>query len=165
MGKKLAAVTDFIFLFSKITVDGDCSHESNRLLLIGRKPMTHLDSILHSRDITLLLKVHIFKAMVFLVAMYRYKSWTIKKTKCQIIDAFKFWSWRRSSRVFWIAKRSNQSILNEINSAYSLEGLVLKLKLKPQYFGYMMQRADSLEKTLILGKVEGRMRSRWQRMR
>ena len=97
MGKKLAAVTDFIFLFSKITVDGDCSHESNRLLLIGRKPMTHLDSILHSRDITLLLKVHIFKAMVFLVAMYRYKSWTIKKTKCQIIDAFKFWSWRRSS--------------------------------------------------------------------
>ena len=150
-------VTDFIFLGSKIIVDGDCSHEIKRLLLLGRKAMTNLASILKSRDITLPTKVGLVKAMAFPVVMYGCKSWTIKKAECQKIDAFELWCWR----VPWTA-RPNQSILKEINPEYSLKGLMLKLKL--QYFGHVMQRTDSLEKTLMLGKIEGRRRG-WQRMR
>ena len=145
----METVTDFIFLGSKITADGDCSHEIKRHLLLGRKAMTNLNSILKSRDIALLTKVHVIKAMVFPVVMYGCESWTIKKAECQRIDAFEL-CWRRLLRVPWTARRSNQSILKEINPEYSLEGLMLKLKL--QYFGHLMRRADSLEKTLMLGK-------------
>ena len=154
-------VRDFIFLGSKITADGDCSHEIKRCSFIGRKAMKNLDSILKSRDNTLLTKVYIVKTMVFPVVMYRCENWTIKKAEHQRIDAFKLWCWRRLLRVPWTARRSNQSILKEISPEYSLEGLMLKLKL--QYFGHMMQRADSLEKTLMLGKIEGRRRrGRWK---
>ena len=153
---------DFVFLGSKITVDGDCSHEIKRCYLLGRKVMTNLDSILKSRDITLPTKVHLVKAMDFPVAMYGCESWTIKKAKCRRIDAFELWCWRRLLRVPWTARRSNQSILKEISPGCSLEGLMLKLKL--QCFGHLMQRADSFEKTLMLGKIEGR-RRRGQRMR
>ena len=147
---------------SKITADGDRSHEIKRRLLLGRKVMTNLDSILKSRDITLPTKVHLVKAMVFPVVIYGCESWTIKKAEHQRIDAFKLWCWRRLLRVPWTAKRSNQPILNEISLECSLEGLMLKLKL--QYFGHLMRRTDSFEKTLILGKIEGRRRGR-QRMR
>ena len=160
-GKTMDIVRDFIFLGSKITADGDCSHEIKRCSFIGRKAMKNLDSILKSRDITLLTKVYIVKAMVFPVVMYRCENWTIKKAEHQRIDAFKLWCWRRLLRVPWTARTSNQSILKEINPEYSLEGLMLKLKL--QYFSHMMQRADSLEKTLMLGKIEGRRRrGRWK---
>ena len=135
-------VPQTIFLGSKITADGDCSHEIKRCLLLGRKPMTNLDSILKSKDITLPTKVHLVKAMVFPVVMYGVQSWTIKKAECLRIDAFELWCWRRLLRVPWTAKRSNQSILKEISPEYSLEGLMLKLKL--QYFGRLMRRADSL---------------------
>ena len=141
-------VTNFIFLGSKITADGDCSHEIKRRLLLGRK-----DSILKSRDITLPTKVHLVKAMVFPVVMYRCESWTIRKAEPRGIDAFELWCWRRLLRVSWPARRSNQSILKEIRPEYPLEGLMLKLKL--QYFGHLMRRTDSLEKTLMLGKIEG----------
>ena len=140
-----------------MTADGDCSHEIKRRLLFGRKAMTNLDSILKSRDITLPTKVHLVKAMVFPVVMYGYESWTIKKAESQRIDAFELWCWRRLLRVPWTARRSNQSILKKISPEYSLEGLMLKLKL--QYLGHLMQRTDSLEKTLMLGKTEGRRRS------
>ena len=156
-------VTDFIFLGSKITADGDCSHEIKRRLLLGRKVMTNLDSILKSRDITLSTKVHLVKAMVFPVVMYGCESWTIKKAECQRIDAFELWCWRRLLRVPWTARRSNQSILKEISPGCSLEGLMLKLKL--QYFSYLTRRADSLEKTLMLGGIGGRRRRGRQRMR
>ena len=149
-------VTDFIFLGSQITADGDCSHEIKRRLLLGRKAMTNLDSILKSRDITLPTKIGLVKAMVFPVVVYGCESWNIKKAECQIIDAFEQWCWRRLLRVPWTARRSNQSILKEISSLYSLERLMLKLKL--QHFGHLMRRADSLEKTLLLGKIEGRRR-------
>ena len=155
-------MTDFIFLGSKITIDGDFSHKIERYLLLGRKAMTNLDSILKSKDITLPTKVHIVEAMVFLVVMYRLNSWTIKKTECQRIGAFKLWCWRRLLRVPWTARRSNQSILKEVNPEYSLEGLMLKLKL--QYFGHLMRRANSLEKTLMLGNVDGKRRSRQLRI-
>ena len=137
---------------SKITADGDCSHKIKRCLLLGRKVMINLDSILKSRDITLLTKVHLVKAMVFPVVMYGCESWTVKKAECQRIDAFELWCWRRLLRVPWIARRSNQSIL-KISPGCSSEELLLKLKL--QYFGHQMQRADSFEKTLMLGKIEG----------
>ena len=148
----METVTDFIFLGSKITPDADCSHEIKRCLLPGTKARTNLNSILKSRDITLSTQVHIVKAMVFPVIMYGCESWTIKKAEHQRIDAFKLWCWRRLLRVPWTARRSNQSTLKEVNPEYSLEGLVLKLKL--QYFGHLMQRADSLEKTLMLGKLK-----------
>ena len=153
-------MTDLFFGGSKLSVDGDCSHEIKRCLLPGRKAMTNLDSILESRNITWLRKVHIIKAMVFPVVMYGCESWIIKKAKRQRIDAFKLWCWRRLSRVPWTA-RSNQSILKEINPEHSWEGLMLKL----QYFGHLMQRANSLGKTLMLGKIEGRRRRGRQRMR
>ena len=159
----ILTVTDFIFLGSKITADGDCSHEIRRYLLLGRKAMTNLVSILKSRDITLPTKVCLVKAMVFTVVMYGCESWTINKAEHQRIDSFELWCWRRLLRVPWTARRSNQSILKEINLEYSLEGQMLKLKL--QYFGHLMWRADSLEKTLMLGKTEGRRRRGWQRMR
>ena len=149
-------VSDFIFLGSKITADGDCSHDIKRHLLLGRKVMTNLDRILKSRHITLPTKVHLVKAMVFPVVMYGCESWTMKKAERQKIDAFELWCWRRLLRVPWTARRSNQSVLEEIGPGYSLEGLTLKLKL--QYFGHLMQRADSSEKTLMLGKIEGRRR-------
>ena len=152
----MKTVADFIFLGSKIPMDSDCSHKIKRRLLLGRKAMTKLNSILQSRDITLLTKVHLVKAMVFPAVMYGCESWTIKKAEHQRIDAFELWCWRRLLRVPWTARRSNQSILKEISSEYSLEGLMLKLKL--QYFGYLMQRTNSLEKTLMLGKIEGRRR-------
>ena len=152
-----------IFLGSKITTDGDCSHEIKRRLLLGRKVMTNLDSILKSRDITLSTKVHLVKAMFFPVVIYGYESWTIKKAECRRIDVYELWCWRSLLRVPWTARRSNQSILKEINPEYSLEGLMLKLKL--QYFGYLMGRSDSLEKNLMLGKIEGRRRRGRQRMR
>ena len=155
-------VSDFIFWGSKIPADGDCSHEIKRHLLLGRKAMTNLDSILKSKDITLLTKVCL-KAMVFPVVIYGCKSWTVKKAEHQRIDAFELWCWRRLLRVPWTARRSNQSILKEISHGCSLEELMLKLKL--QYFGHLMQRADSLEKTLMLGKTEGRRRRGRQRMR
>ena len=144
-------------------MDDDCSHEIKTLLLLGRKAMRNLDSVLKIRDMTLPTKVHLVKAMVFPVVMYRCESWTIKKAECQRIDAFELRYWRRLLRVPWTARRSNQSILKEITPEYSLEGLILKLKL--QYFGHLMQRTDSLEKTLILGKIEGRKRRVQQRMR
>ena len=144
-------MADFIFLGTKKTADVDCSHEIKRCLLLGRKAVTDLDSILISRDITLLTKVHIVKAIVFPVVMYGCESWTIKKAECRRIDAFELWCWRRLLRVPWTA-RSNQSILKEISPEYSLEGLMLKLKL--QHFGHLMRRADSFEKTLILRKIE-----------
>ena len=153
---------DFIFLGSKITADGDCSHEIKRHLLFGWKIMTNLDSILKSRDTTLPTKVHLVKAMVFPVVMYGCESWTVKKAECRRIDAFELWCWRRLLRVPWTAKRSNQSILKEISPKCSMEGLMLKLKL--QYFGHLVRRTDSLEKTLVLGKIEGGRRGR-QRMR
>ena len=161
-------VTDFIFLGFKITIDGDCSHEMKRHSLYGRKVMTNLDSILKSRDITLLTKVHLVKAVVFPVVMYGCESWLIKKAEHQIIDAFELWCWRRLLRVPWTANRSNQSILKEMSpfqysNEYSFEGLMLKLKL--QYFDHLMQRTDSFEKTLILGKIEGRRRRGRQRMK
>ena len=160
-GETVETVIDFIFLGSKITADGDYSHEIKRHLLFGRKAMTNLDSILKSRDIILPTKVHLVKAMVFPVVMYGCKSWTIKKAECWRIDAFELWCWRRLLRVPWTARRSNQSILKEISPEYSLEGLMLKPKL--QSFGHLMQRTDSLEKTLMLGKIDGNRRRGWQR--
>ena len=162
-GKTMKTVIDFIFLGSKITEDGNCSHRIKRFLLLGRKAMTKLNSILKSRDITLPTKVHLIKAMDFPVVMNGCDSWTIKKAEDRRIDAFELSCWRRRSRVSWIAMRSNQSILKEINPDYSLEGLMLKLKLL--YSGHLMWRADSLEKTLMLGKIEGRRRRGRQRMR
>ena len=153
----------FIFLGFKITVDGDCSHEIKTHLLLGRKVMTNLDSIIKSRDITLSTKVHLVKAMVFPAVMYGCESWTIKKAECRRIEAFEPWCWQRLLRIPWTARRFNQSILKEISPGCSLEGLMLKLKL--QYFGYLMQRADSFENTLMLGKTEGRRRRGQQRMR
>ena len=152
-GETVETVADFIILGSKITADGDCSHEIKRCLPLGRKVMTNLDSILKSRDITLSTKVHLVKAMVFPVVMYGCESWTIKKAERQRIDAFELWCWRRLLRVPWTL---NQSILKEISRGCSLERLMLKLKL--QYFGHLMRRADSLEKTLMLGKIEGKRR-------
>ena len=162
-GETMETVRDFIWGASKITADGDHSHEIKRHLLLGRKAMSNLDSILKSIDITLPTKVHLIKAMVFPVVMYVCESWTIKKAKCWRIDAFELWCWRRLLRVPWTARRSNQSILKEISSEYSSEGLRLKLKL--QYFGHLMQRTDSFEKTLMLGKTEDRRRRGRQRMR
>ena len=156
-------MAEFIFLGSKITADGDCSHDIKRCLLLGRKVMTNLDSILKSRDIALPTKVHLVKAVVSPMVMYECESWAIKKTEHRRIDAFELWYWRRLLRVPWTARRSNQSILKEISSECSLEGLMLKLKL--QYFSHLMRRADSLEKTLMLGKIEGRRRRGRQRMR
>ena len=160
-GEKMETVTDFIFLGSKITADGDCSHEIKRCLLFGRKAMTNLDSEFKSRDLYLPTKVHLVKAVVFPVVMYGCEGWTIKKVEHRRTDAFKLWCQRRLLRVPWIAKRSNQSILNEISPKYSLGRLMLKL----QYFGHLMQRVDSLEKTLMLGGIGGRRRRGRQRMR
>ena len=157
----METVINFILGGSKITADGDCSHEVKRRLLLGRKAMTNLDSILKNRDVTLPTKVHLVKAMVFLVVTYGCESWTIKKAECQRIDAFELWCWRRLLRVPWTAWRSNQFILKEISPNYSLEGLMLKL----QYCGHLMGRTDSLERTLMLGKIEGRRRRGWQKMR
>ena len=162
-GEKVELVTDFLFLGSKITADGVCSHEIRRHLLLGRKAMTNLGRVLKSRDVTLPTKVQIVKAMVFLVVTYGCKSWTVKKAECQRIDAFELWCWRRFLGVPWTARRSNQSILKEISPEYSLERLMLKLKL--QYFGHLMQTADSMEKSLMLGKIEGGKRRGHQRMR
>ena len=159
----METVADFILGGSKITADGDHSYEIKRHLLLGRKAMTNLDSILKSRDITLLIKVHLINAMVFPVIMYGCESWTIKKVECRRIDAFELWCWRRLLRVPWTARRSNQLILKEISPECSLERLMLKLKL--QYFGHLMRRTDSLDKTLMLGKTEGRRRRGRQRMR
>ena len=156
-------MSDFIFGGSKITADGDCSHEIKRCLLLGRKVITNLDSILKSRDITLPTKVCLVKAIVFPVVMYEYESWTVKKAEHGRIDAFELWCWRRLLRVPWMARRSNQSILMEISPDCSLEGLMLKLKL--QYFGHLMWRVDSLEKTLMLGGIGGRRRRGQQRLR
>ena len=156
-------VSDFIFGGSKITGDGDCSHEIKRRLLLGRKVVTNLDSIFKSRDITLSTKVHLVKAMVFPVGMYECESWTVKKAERQRIDAFELWCWRRLLRVPWTARRSNQSILKEISHGISLEGMTLKLKL--QSFGHLMRRVDSLEKTLMLRRIGGRRRRGRQRMR
>ena len=149
----METVTDFIFMGSKVTADGDCSHEIKRRLVLGRKVMTNLDSILKSRDINLSSKVHLVKTMVFPVVMYGCENWTIKKAECRRNDAFELWCWRRLLRVPWNARGSKQSILKEISPGCSLERLMLKLKL--QYFGHLMRRADSFEKTLMLGKVEG----------
>ena len=162
-GETMETGTDFIFLGSKITADGDCSHEIKRHLLLGWKVMTILDSIFKSRDIILPTKVRLVKAMVFPVAMYGCESWTIKKAELPKIDVFELWCWRRLLRVPWTARRSNQSLLKEVNPECSLEGLMLKLKL--QYFGHLMRRTDSFEKTLMLGKIEGRRRKGLQRMR
>ena len=159
----METVAKFIFLGSKITADSDCSHEIKRCLLLGRKAMTNLDSILKSRDITLPTKVHLVKALVFPVVMYGCERWTIKKAERRRIDSFELWCWRRLLRLPWTARRSNQSILKEISPEYSLEGLMLKLKL--QYFGHLMQRTDSFEMILMLGKIEGRRRRGRQRMR
>ena len=159
----MGIVRDVIFEGSKITADGDCSHEIKRCLLLGRKVMPNLDSILKSTDITLSTKVYLVKAMVFPVVMYGCESWTIKQAERQRIDAFKLWCWRRLLRVPWTARTSNQSILKEIRPGCSLEGLMLNLK--HQYFGHLMRRADSFEKTLMLGKIEGRRRRGRQRMR
>ena len=161
--RKMEIVTDFILLSSKITVNGDCSPEIKRCLVLGRKVMTNLDSISKSRDITLPKKVYLVKAMVFPVVMYGCESWTMKKAEHQKIDAFELRCWRRLLRVPWTARRSNQSILKEISPRCSLEGLMVKLKL--QYFGHLMRRVDSLEKTLMLGGIEGRSRRGRQRMR
>ena len=159
----METVREFVFLGSKITADGDCSHEIKRCLLLGRKVMTFLDSILKTKDITLSRKVRIVKVMAFPVVLYRCESWTIKKAECQRIDAFELWCWRRFLRVPWTARKSNQAILKEISPEYSLKGLMLKLKL--QYFGHLMQRTDSFEKTLMLGKIEDWRRRGQQRMR
>ena len=160
-GETVETVPDFIFLGSKITADGDCSHEIKRHLLLGRKVMTNLDSILKSRDLTLLTKIRF--SMVFPVVMYVCESWTIKKAECRRIGTFELWCWKRLLRVPWSARRSSQSILKEIGPECSLEGLMLKLKL--QYSGHLMWRADSSEKTLMLGKIAGRRRRGRQRMR
>ena len=162
-GKTVETVSDFILGGSKITADGDCSHEVKRHLLLGRKVMTNLDSIFKIRDITLPTKVHLVKAMVFPVVMYGCENWTVKKAECRRIDAFELWCWRRLLRVPWTARRSNQSILKEISPGCSLEVMMLKLKL--QYFGHLMRRVDSLEKTLMLGGIGGRRRRGRQRMR
>ena len=156
-------VKDFFFFGSKITADGDCSHEIKRRLILVRKAMTNLDSILKSRDISLPKKTGLVNAMVFPVVLYRCESWTIKKAEHWRIDAFELWCWRRLLRVPWTARRSNQSILKETSPGCSLEGLMLKLNL--QYFGHLMWRTNSLEKTLMLGKIEGGRRKGWQRMR
>ena len=163
-GERMETVTDFTVIFegSKITAVGDCSHEIKRHLLFGRKVITNLDSILKSRDITFPTKVHLVKAVVFSVVMYGCESWTIKKAECRRIGAFELWCWRLL-RVPWTARRSNQSILKEISPEYSLEGLMLQLKL--QYFGHLMRRTDSLEKILMLGKIECRKRRGWQRIK
>ena len=159
----METVRDFILGGSKITEDGDCSHEIKRRLLLGRKAMTNLDSILKSRDITLTTKAHLVKDMVFPIVIYGYESQTIEKAECQRIDAFELWCWRRLLRVPWTAGRSNQSIIKEISPEYLLEGLMLKLK--PQKFGHLMQRTDSLGKTLMLAKIEGGKRTGQQKMR
>ena len=159
----METVSDFILGGSKITADGDCSHEIKRRLLLGRKVMTNLDSILKSRDITLPTKAHLIKAMIFPVVMCGCENWIIKKTECRRIDAFELWCWRRLLRVPWTARRSNQSILKEISPECSLEGMMLKLKL--QYFGHLMRRADSLGKSLMLGGIGGRRRRGQRRMR
>ena len=160
-GETMETVTDFIFLGSKTTADGDCSHEIKRCLLLGRKAMTNLDSILKSRDIILSTEIHLVKAMVFPVVKHGCESWTIKKAEHWRIEAFQLWCWRRVLRIPWTANRSNQSILKEISPEYSLEGLMPNL----QYFGHLMRRASSLEKTPMLGKIEGRRRRGWQRTR
>ena len=162
-GETVETVADFILGGSKITADGDCSHEIKRRLLLGRKVMTNLDSILKSRDVTLPTKVRLVKAMVFPVVMHGCESWTIKKAECQRIEAFELWCWRRLLRVPWTARRSNQSILKEISPGCSLEGQMLKLKL--HYFGHLMRRVDSFEKTLMLETIEGRRKRGRQRMR
>ena len=162
-GERVETVSDFILGSSKITADSDCSHEIKRHLLLGRKVMTHLDSILKSRDITLPTKVHLVKAMVFPVVVYGCESWTVKKAEHRKIDAFELWFWRRLLRAPWTAKRSNQSILKEISPGCSLEGLTLKVKL--QYFGHLVRRVDSLEKTLMLGGIGGGRRRGLQRIR
>ena len=163
MGKQWKQCQTLFFWGSKITADGDCSHEIKRHLLLGRKVMTNLDSIFKSRDNTLSIKVHLVKAMVFPVVMYGCESWTIKKAEHRRIDAFELWCWRRLLRVPWTARKSSQSILKEISPGCSLEGLMLKLYF--QYFGHLMQRGDSFKKTLMLGKIEGRRRRGQQRMR
>ena len=157
-GETVETVADFIFLGSKITADGDCSHEIKRSLLLGRKVMTNLESILKSRDITLPTKVHLVKAMVFPVVMYGCESWTTKKADHRRIDPFELWCWRRLLRVPWTARRSYQSILKEISPGCSLEGLMLRLQPQHQYFGHLMRRAGTFEKTLMPGKIEGRRR-------
>ena len=162
-GETMETVTDLIFLGSKITADGDCSHEIKRHLFLGRKAMTNLDSILKSRDITLPTKVHLVKAIIFPVVVYGCESWIIKKVEHWRINALQLWGWRRLLRVPWTERISNQSILKEINPEYSLEGLILKLKL--QHFGHLMWTADLLEKTLMLGKIEGKRRRGCQSMR
>ena len=162
MGKQWK-VSDFIFLGSKITADGDCSYEIKRRLLLGRKVMTNLDSILESRDIPLPTKVHLVKAMVFPVVMYGCENWSMKKAECRKIDAFELWCWRRLLRVPWTVRKFNQSIQKEISPGISLEGMMLKLKL--QSFGHLMRRVDSLEKSLMLGGIGGRRRRGRQRMR
>ena len=162
-GETVERVSDFILGVSKITADGDCSHEIKRRLLLGRKVMTNLDSVLKSRDITLPTKVHLVKAMVFPVVLYGCESWTVKKAECRRIATFELWCWRRLLRVPWTARRSNLSILKEISPGYSLKGMKLRLKL--QYFGHLMQRVDSLEKTLMLGGIGGRRKRGQQRMR
>ena len=162
-GETAETASDFILGASKITADGDCSHEIKRRLLLARKVMTNLDSVLKSRDITLPTKVHLVKSMVFPVVMYGYESWTVKKAECQRIDAFELWCWRRPLRVPWTARRSKQPILKEISPGCSLEGLMLKLKF--HYIGHLMQRVGSLEKTLMLGGIGGRRRRGRQRMR
>ena len=162
-GKTMETVRDFIFLDSKITADGDCRHEIKRHLVLGRKAMTNLDSLLKNRDVILLTKVRLVKAMVFPVVMYWCESWTIKKAEHQRTGAFEPRCWKRFLRVPWTARGSNRSILKEISPEYSLEGLMLKLKL--QYFGHLMWRTDSFEKTLMLGKIAGERRRGWQRMR
>ena len=162
-GETVETVSDFIFLGSKITADGDCSHEIKRRLILGRKVTTNLDSIFKNRDITLPTKVRLVKSMVFPMVMYGCDSWTVKKAERQRIDAFELWCWRRLLRVPWTARRSNQSILKEISPGCSLEGLMLKLKL--QYFGHLMWRTDLLEKTLMLGGIGGRRRRGRHRMR
>ena len=159
----METLTDLIFLGSKIMADDDCSHEIQRHLLLGRKVMTNLDSIFKSRDIILPTKVRLVKAMVFSVVLYGYESWTIKKAECRKTDASELWCWRRLLRVLWTTRRSNRSILKDISPECSLEGLILKLKL--QYFGHLMRRADLFEKTLVLGKIEDQRRRGWQRMR
>ena len=159
----METVADFIFLGSKITADGDCSHEIKRCLLLGRKAMTNLESILKSRDITLPAKVHIVKAMVFPLVMYRCESWAVQKAECRRIDTFELWCWRRLLRVPWTARRSNQSILKEINPEYLLEELMAEAEA--QSFGHPMRRAISLKKTMMLGKIEGRRRKGQQRMK
>ena len=162
-GETVVTLANFIFLGSQINADGDCSHKIKRRLLLGRKVMTNLDSILKSRDITLSTKVCLVRAMVFPVVVYECESWTIKKAEHGRVDAFGLWCWRRLLRVPWSARSSNQSILKETSPGCSLEGLMLKLEL--QYFGHLMRRADSFEKTLMLGKIEGRRRRGWQRVR